>query len=208
MIKDVSFQVDVHWRISNDQAYARLFSYDTCLEKSGAIDVVGQKCRVLNPSQALILACVHLSVQPNELANRLIWFYDIHLLVSAMTEAELLDMAQLAVEKGVGSLCLNVIERTQQCFGTTLPKHVIDVLQSANEAKSTEGGFNQSYLVLILADLKELPGFSKKWALVSELLFPGTPWLLNKYRKENSAWAPILYVRYLASGLFNRLTLR
>ena len=85
---------------------------------------------------------------------------------------------------------------------------MIDILQSAIDVKNTEGGFNQSYLALILADIKELPGMTQKWALVSELLFPGTPWLLNKYRKENSVWVPVLYMRYLGSGLFNRLTLR
>ena len=117
-------------------------------------------------------------------------------------------MAQLAVEKGVSSLCLNAIEKTRQCFELTIPQDVIKLLQSTADVKGTEGNFDQSYLALILADIKELPGLSQKWALVSELLFPGTPWLLNKYRKENPVWAPILYVRYLTSGLFNRLTLR
>jgi len=85
---------------------------------------------------------------------------------------------------------------------------VIKLLQSTGDVNGTEGNFDQSYLALILADIKELPGLSQKWALVSELLFPGSPWLLNKYRKENSAWVPVLYVRYLGSGLFNRLMLR
>lgn len=208
MTNEISFQIDVHWRISNAPAFARLFSYEICFEKSKMIDVVGQECNVLHPSHALILACVHLSVQPDELADRLIWFYDIHLLVSAMTEVELLEMAQLATEKGVGNLCLNAIEKTQQCFELTIPQVVIELLQSTDEVKGVEGSFNKSYLALILADIKELTSLSQKWALVSELLFPGTPWLLNKYRKENPAWVPVLYVRYLGSGLFNRLTLR
>ena len=208
MMKGISLQVDVHWRISNEQPYARIFSYETCLEQSRMIDVAGQKCCVLHPSKALILACVHLSVQPDELADRLIWVYDIHLLVSAMTEEELLEITQLSVEKGVGSVCLNGIERAQQCFETPLPQGVINKLQSADEVKGVAGSFNQSYLALILADIKELPGLSQKWALVSELLFPGSPWLLNKYAKKNPIWVPILYMRYLGSGLFNRLTLR
>ena len=177
-------------------------------EKSGVIDVAGQECCVLHLSQALILACVHLSVQPDELANRLIWLYDIHLLVSVMNEAELLGMAQLAVEKGVGSLCLSAIIKAQKCFETTLPQDVIDMLKSTDGVKAVKRGFNQSYLALILADINELPGLSQKWALISELLFPGSPWLLNKYTKTNSAWVPVLYMRYLGEGFYKRLMLR
>ena len=86
MIKGVSFQIDVHWSISNVQVYARFFSYDACLDQSGVINVVRQECHVLNTTFALILAYVHLAVQSDELADRLIWLYDIHLLLSDMTK--------------------------------------------------------------------------------------------------------------------------
>jgi hypothetical protein len=208
ILNGISLQVDVHWRISNIPAYARMFNYKMCLERSREISVSSQKCRVLQPSQGLILACVHLSVQPDEFADRLIWLYDIHLLISTMSEDELLDVAGLAAEKKVERLVFDAIKKAQVCFRTTTQHDIIASLQLTDGIRTERGGYSQSYLALIIADLHELPSLSLRWALVSELLFPGSAWLLSKYTKTSSAWVPILYMRYLVTGFFKRLILR
>jgi len=204
----VLFRVDVHWRISNEPAFARLFSYEASFDRAVTANVAGRLCLVLHPVHALILACMHLSVQPEERSDRLIWIYDIHLLVSRMSEDELLEMGEVASKKGVGGICLQAIQKSEVCIGTSIPKVVTEALQSTCGAGVYESGYGQSYLALILADLRELPGLSQKWSLISELLFPGSEWLLNKYAKTHHTWVPILYLRYLASGFFNRLLLR
>lgn len=208
MIGNVMFQVDVHWRISNAPAYARMFDYETCFAESESIDVNGQVCHVLNPVHALMHACLHLGVQPEEQPERLIWIYDIHLLVAKMSKQELLEMATLASQKGVNHFCLQAIERAQQCIETPVPPAILTSLQRVTEAHGLKARFDKSYLALILADLFELKGPKEKLGLISELLFPGADWLLNKYNKSSIAWTPVLYIRYLGSGLFKRLLLK
>ena len=208
MLQGVSFQVDVHWRISNAAEFAGLFSYEACFDRAMVIDVAGSSCHVLHPVHALLHACLHLSIQPEEQADRLIWLYDIHLLVSGLSEDELLEMAELAVQKGLGGICLQPLLKCEECLATPVSKAVFKSLRSTSDGAAQASRYSKSYLALILADLKELPELSQKLELIGELLFPGSGWLLNKYSKTGPVWVPVLYFRYIVGGLFRRLLLK
>lgn len=199
--------VDVHWRITNEPEYARILDHATCLERSSAVTIAGQFCPVLHPVHALLLACVHLGVQPDEQADRLIWLYDIHLLVSRLGEAGLREAADLAMNKGAGDLLARGLYRCRASLGTTIPEAVFARLWSETPLP-VSSRFSRSYLGLTLADLVELPGAGQKWQLLRELLFPGQEWLREKYPDARPTWVPLLYLRYLFGGLFKRLTLR
>lgn len=112
--------LDVHWKITNSQRFADLLSFEELAERAAVVPELGAAARGLGPVDALLLACVHMTAHhPNH--QRMIWFYDIHLLIERMAEQDLAEVARLAAVKGVSAICLPAIEQAQAWFGTQLP---------------------------------------------------------------------------------------
>jgi hypothetical protein len=197
---------DIHWRILNAPQFARVIDFTGALDRS--VPVPGMDgCRTLAAVDALLLACMHRkgSVQHDE--DRLIWLYDIHLLLGAMTPGQLAEFAGRAVHKKVQAACLDGLRRVQACFHTVVADAVIDVLKAVEPANRS-GRFAASNLSLLLDDLRRLPGMQTRWSLIGELFFPSADSLTRKYPASKPRWLPLLYLRHILGGLSARLTLR
>ena len=198
---------DIHWRILNAPQFARVIDFTEALDQS--VPVPGMDgCRTLGAVDALLLACMHRkgSVQHDE--DRLIWLYDIHLLLGAMTPGQLDEFAVRAVNKQVQAACLDGLQRAQACFNTLVAGAVIDILTAAERAANRSGRFAGSNLSLLIDDLRRLPGRQARWSLVGELFFPPADSLVRKYSTSKRRWLPLLYLRHILGGLSARLTLR
>ena len=141
-------------------------------------------------------------------ADRLIWLYDIHLLVSALSEAELFEFAQRAVDENIQAICRDAIEKSRQCFATSVPGQVEEILSAPAKVGSIHQRFSDSQLALIFDDIKQLPDVKSRFELVWEYLVPPGDYLLNRYGKKGWFWVPALYLRYLFGGIFERVSLR
>ena len=98
--------VDVHWRLSNRQVFGTTLSYDELA--AAAVSVGDLAARAPAPVHALLLACMHrathfgapfFSSGTETFGDRLIWLYDIHLLVTAMTAAQSEAFSRLAADR-------------------------------------------------------------------------------------------------------------
>ncbi len=198
---------DIHWRILNAPQFARVIDFTEALDQS--VPVPGMDgCRTLGAVDALLLACMHRkgSVQHDE--DRLIWLYDIHLLLGAMTPGQLEEFAGRAVNKQVQAACLDGLCRARACFHTLVADAVIETLTAAERAANRSGRFAGSNLSLLLDDLRRLPGMQARWNLIGELFFPSADSLIRKYSTSKRRWLPLLYLRHILGGLSTRLTLR
>jgi len=198
---------DIHWRPNNRSKYARVFSYEEVNRES--VPVPGlDGALTLKPVHALLLACMHRAGDPMHDADRLIWLYDIHLLVSALSEPELFEFAQRAVGENIQAICRDAIEKSRQCFTTSVPGQVEDILAAPSQASSIHRRFSDSQLALIFDDIRQLPDVRSRFELVWEYLVPPADYLLNRYGKKGWFWVPALYLRYLFGGIFERVSLR
>jgi len=202
-----SINYDIHWRINNHAKYARVLGFKQA--KQEAVPVPGvDGAFSLKPVHALLLACVHMAGNSNPDLERLIWLYDIHLLVSAMTEHELLEFAQQAVGVDAQAECREGIGMTHACFSTYLPESAQKVLCTPSAADSIGKRFANSALGLIVDDMWQLPDVRSQFELVCEYLFPPADYLLDRYHKKGRFWVPWLYIRYVTVGFFQRISLR
>lgn len=204
--KSLNMTFDVHWRISNSPLFARSLSYQEALGQSVEIDADGN--RGLSPVHALLLACMHRAGNEEHDPDRLIWLYDLHLLITGMGAEEQLAFARLAQENGVQDVCLQGIAKSSQYFNTGLSHDAMALLSDNSYSVTGKAGLRNSYLGLVLDDLKNLKSWHARYGLLHELLFPSSEELLRKYDKESPLWLPWLYVRYLSSGLAQRLRLK
>jgi len=198
---------DVHWRSNNRSTYARVLNYEEAKSEAIPIDAL-DGALTLKPAFALLQACVHRAGSQYHDPNRLIWLYDIHLLLSAMPESELLEFVQRAVKENVQTICLDAIERTMACFATSVPDLVLKTLSVPSGAESFDRRYADSPLALIADDLRQLPDMASKLELLREYLAPPGDYLLNRYKRQGRWWIPVLYFRYFFGGLFERISLR
>lgn len=202
-----SIRFDIHWRILNSPRFARVLSFEEAFE--GSREVPGMSpMRILNDSDALMLACMHRFGSERHDRDRLIWIYDVHMLVTEMDEAELLRFSSSVVERHVQDVCLDGLCKAKECFHTGIPPHVKDMLTTPTPGGSYFESLGKSHLGLLLDDWKALRDRRARMELLKELFVPSSEYLLYKYQKDNRLWLPLLYVRLVLGGLYNRLLLR
>ncbi|RKZ05193.1 hypothetical protein DRQ25_16595 [Candidatus Fermentibacteria bacterium] len=201
------FEFDVHWRILNAPRYARTLSFDETYGHS--IEVPGmESVRTLDVVDTLLLACMHRAGSDGHDPDRLIWIYDIHLLVAAMAPEQWLAFADKAVRLNVQTPCLDGLNKSRECLGTDLPTGAMKQLSSPETPRTLSRRYAQSNLGLLIDDWKRLPDSQARRELLHELFLPNGESLLRKYHKEERWWLPLLYLRHIFSGLSQRLTLR
>jgi hypothetical protein len=63
-------------------------------------------------------------------------------------------------------------------------------------------------MALMLDDLRSLEGGRIRVAYCREYLFPPKSYLLQRYGKTQTYWLPVLYLRYVLGGVFEKVVLR
>ena len=163
---------------------------------------------MLEPTHALLVACMHRDGSAWHDRDRLIWLYDIHLLFAAMSAAEQDAFAALAVQRGVQACCHEGLAAAARWFETPVPATVWTELSAPATHPSLTRRFRHSNLGLLVDDWKRLPGGGARRALLRELFAPPPERLLQKFGKSDRRWLPLLYLRQVVGGLVRRLSLK
>jgi hypothetical protein len=198
---------DIHWRILNDPRYARSLSFEAAFANSLEVPELAP-ARMLCSEDALLLACMHRFGSTRHDPDRLIWITDIHALVSAMDGDALERFAAKAREKNLQRECLDGLRRAQDCFHTQVPPDLMERLGVPEDRRPRGGSLAQSHLGLLLHDWRQLPDAQSRLGLLQELFLPSGEQLLRKYRKISRLWLPVLYLRQIVGGIYDRLMLR
>jgi hypothetical protein len=202
--------LDVHWRISNSQVLARTLGYGELVARVVPLPALGPHARALAPVDALLFACIHRAghasasyrVDGSEHVggDRLVWLYDIHLLVTRMGDAELDEFAALASARRIKAICLDALQQTADCFATPLPARIVDVLQAAGPAEASVHFLRGGRMRQMAGDFLALQRWRDRAHWVSELAFPPAGYMRSKYPDTPHAWLPILYARRGLTG--------
>jgi hypothetical protein len=114
----VLHNVDLHWAISNS-ARERCFSARTLMARAVPVAALGPHARAPVPVDALLIACLHLDAHhPGE--ARLIWLYDVHLLVQRLGAGERRTAAAAAAATGLAPACAWVLALARERLGTPM----------------------------------------------------------------------------------------
>jgi len=198
---------DIHWRILNDPRFARLIGFNEAQTQAVALPGMGN-CRTLDSVDTLLLACMHRKGNVHHDEDRLIWLYDIHLLVSAMSDRQLHQFTHKAVEKRLQVVCLEALYSARSRFHTEVPTEVEKALQTARLTETPSRRFMSCYLSLLVDDFRCLPDLRSKLCLLQELFFLSPESLLRRYNKESRFWLPYLYLERLLGSIMKWLSSR
>jgi len=205
--------LDVHWRINNAEVLANLFTYAELLDRSRALPGLSSDARAASPVDALLIACMHRATHkqnpyyvdgiPYYEGDRLIWLYDIHLLVVQFGTREWADFLFLAESKGLCAVCLEGLERAATAFQSQVPEIVRTQLACAGHGERVARYFAASALRQQWMNFGAIPGALPKVRFVLQTFFPSTSYMRHKY--PEGGWLPRLYFKRAAAGILRRL---
>ena len=203
--------LDLHWRINNSQILAKLLNYHELEARSRPLPSLGPNAYELAPVDALLLACIHRAGHTNSPyyigdtahfgGDRLIWIYDIHLLVSAMSRIELDEFAALAASKRIKTICLDALSRSVQYFATPIPPEVLAALTPTGRLEPSARYLSGGRARQMLGDFLALESWRDRVCWVAESAFPAEAYMRSKYPEKADAWLPGLYLRRVFGGL-------
>ena len=207
--------LDVHWRISNSEVFSEVLVWEEAHRRSVALPALGAHAHGLYCLHALIHACIHRASHfhapyyVDDVAylerNRLIWLYDIHLLVGALRVADWTLFANLALERAVSGVCRDTLQAAEEMFATAIPSQVWEALSRPRRAELSAQLLIASPWRAAWVDLWAQRGLKERLHFLRDLVLPSPAYMFRKYN-ERRAWVlPYLYVRRVLEGIPRRL---
>ena len=204
--------VDLHWRINNSQVLAKAAGYDELVARAVPVPALGPDARTLCPVDALLFACIHRIGHVNAPyfvdgvarrgIDRLIWLYDIDLLVAVLSEAERDEFAKLATAKRIRAICRDALVSARERLGTSVPPDVFEALSATSDVVEPSARYLAAGKArLMLEDFRALDHWSERVGWVRELAFPPARYMRAKYAESTVKWLPVLYARRGLSGV-------
>jgi hypothetical protein len=195
--------LDIQWGFSQAQVLSGLLEFDDLYKESREIPAIGPQARTFSKVDSLILACAHWIGHLT--GRKLIWLFDIHLLVESMTEAEQIDFCRSAERKRVCGICLHTLNHAAEYFGTKIPARIstaLEKIDSPGQEPSTQLLRQKSQAGRIWGDLISVSGWWNKLQLAAEHLFPSADYMRHRYGYSNRLVLPFLYVHRAWKGVW------
>ncbi len=191
---------DVHWKLSNPQVFADLFSFSELDDDAIRVPALGPHARTLCDEHALLVACTH-RVAHHYDRELLIDLCDIDFLARTFDEGAWRRLASLAAGKRIRGVVLRGLRLTSDRLGLSIPADVEETLAATDEAEPTAAyladGFRR--VDILRHDLLGL-GWRGRLRLLREHLFPNPAYMLRSFDNARPALLPALYIVRIARG--------
>jgi hypothetical protein len=207
--------VDLHWRINNSQILANILTYQELWENRRALHDLCPQAVAAGSVHALFLACMHRAGHrqcPYFVNNveyyggdRLIWVYDIHLIVREFTSISYDEFTALAIRKGLAQICLEGLLEARDCFGTAIPEEVFQTLAVAGSEGMASQYLGASVGKQYFLNFTAVRGVVNKLRFIVQILLPPRRYMRRVYSREKLRWLPWLYARRAFIEISKRL---
>lgn len=193
--------VDLHWRLLNHALLTRYFSFDELAGSAQSLPKLHPDARGLGKRHALLHALLHrvTNIAKGE-GERLIWLWDIHLLVQCLSaddwEAFLADV----IGKKITTPCLEGFEIVHARLGTVVPESVVARMRNAarNEIWNLVGEVSQG--AMDRAHLAAL-SWSAKPRWIWNKVFPSREFMRFRYGVTGGSSLVLAYLQRWWIGL-------
>jgi hypothetical protein len=163
------------------------------------VPALGPNGRALGAVDALLLACFHIA-QHGEW-DRLIWLYDVHLLLESLDEAGMDEFLAEARTKRCRAVCAKAVLLAVAHFGTTVDERRLGDLASLRpplarlrEPSAWSVDPDRRVLNRALARLHDAHGWRGRIGFARKLVFPSAAHLRAIYGEVPTAAIPFLHL--------------
>ena len=192
---------DFHLKILNPAVFANLLSFEEAAARSVPVPALGKPACAFGPLDALLVACIHRVAHHHD-SGKLLWLYDIHLLANGMDRPAFEAFVALAAEKQVRTVCLRGLTLARRWFATPVPGDVMETLAVHDVGEPTAAFLDGrlSRVDILLSDLTALGGWTARWRLLRQHLFPPPAYMRERYAVSGSVLLPALYMHRAVQG--------
>jgi hypothetical protein len=197
--------LDVHWKISTQPVFADVLSVEEIVAGAKELSALGSPAWVAGPVHALLLACIH-PVMHHRNAGAIVWVYDIHLLASRLTAAEIEQFVDLAIARRVAAICAHQLDLAGRLFGTCWPASALARLTAARHREPSAAYLlpDRRWHHELAAGFQALPGWRDRLRLLREVALPNPRYMLDAYGvpadSMRALLLPLLYLHRLVTG--------
>jgi hypothetical protein len=194
--------LDVHWKIANPRLFADTFTFDELWTRAVPVPRLGAHARTLSHPDSLLVACLH-RVAHHDDGDDLLWLWDIHLLVLALSRAEAETFVGLAAAKKMRAVCARGLTLAAEYFHTAGASDLVAELDTARgsaEATARFLGGRMRLVDIVRADLAATVAWRARVALVREHLFPSRAYIRSAYAGWPAILLPFAYAHRIMRG--------
>lgn len=210
-----SHTVDLHWRINRSQVLSNILTYQELWDSRKALPVLCSRAVVAGSVHALFLSCMHRAAHrqcPYFVDNveyyggdRLIWVYDIHLILREFNSNSYDEFTALANRKGLARICFEGLLEARNFFGATVPEKVFRALAVAGSGGTGSRYLNASVGKQYLLNFMSVDGAANKFRFVVQILLPPPGYMRRVYTSVKPRWLAWLYARRVFIEISKRL---
>jgi hypothetical protein len=185
---------DVHWQISNQERFARMFDDDELWRRAEPVGALGSHARAAGAADALLISCLH-PVMHHRDDDRLIWNYDTHVIASAMDASQWSSFVELAKAKAVAAVCVHGLRLARARFGTAVPASASAGLEDAARGPEPSAEYlmpDRSWRDDVAANLRAMPDWRARVRLLREMALPSPAYMRRAYSLDRSTLGWIL----------------
>jgi hypothetical protein len=204
--------LDLHWGLMNTWSLPHLLPTDETLTSAQPLPGLSPRARGIATEAALYHACIHRAVHVHSPyhvgehsyygGDRLIWFYDMHLLAPHLTPEDWARFMDRCRTDETADLCLEALENTVTLFGSTVPSDVLASLAALPKTgRVSLHLLNASAGRQFLADLAHVPGLRGKLGLIRMRLLPPEDFMRARYPALASSPLWVLYLSRIVGWL-------
>ena len=202
--KGINILFDVHLKISNSKQIENIFNHSELLETANSNLL--PHINLINKPYALIHAIFHLlhHKSSGDLI-KLIWYYDIFLIIEQLNKPDLTQLKNIVTDKGLSHLFSHTLQLTEEYFPSNNLSSLITWSSLPNVKETSEINYNyllgDSYGIKgVWLTLSATKGISNKLNIIKEMVFPPAAEIYIKYGKNSSWPLPLLYIRRMFTG--------
>jgi len=198
---------DIHWQSNNhSRSFSDNLNYSHLLSTSKTIPRLGKNARTPDKIDALLLACFHRAGHFSHMGDRLIWLYDIHLLVGALDEHQFDLFYQKAKKMAILTICSDAILTARDWFNTSLTEAMLELLSKLPASEPSTAYLTTGRQAGIknhaLLELKDLTSVRDKLRYFYQKVFPPVNYMLWRYDTKRIYLLPFLYLYRLVYGVY------
>ena len=203
--KGVNVYFDIHLKISNSKKIENILNFDDLLKSANTATLNG--INLINIPHALTHAAFHLlGHKASDDMVKLIWYYDIFLLIKAISGNEKQELLTLINKTGLANLMTHALQLTAQYF----PSKELTILLKELEGIPFNSNFdyllgNTSGVRGLWLTLQATKSLQEKISIVKETVFPPPEEIYVKYGKHTKWPLSVLYIRRIMSGTLKYL---
>ena len=194
--------LDIHWRSSSYVLLGHVLEYDEILRSAISLPALAPLPCTMNPVHALLHACIHwIKHVASGDSIRILWIYDIHLLVAKLSAEESQQFVHFAARKKISLICRAALLSVNQKLPCDSLSFLASQLEAVQQQEPSARMLEQDAPGFTATDLFTPGNSVSLLRSLQDVLLPPGAYGLRFYGRKSPLWLPLLYAHRLSTGL-------